>query len=120
MKRVKIVRNARELRQEMTEAEEKFWTQVRDKRFKGIKFRRQHPIDSFVLDFYWAEKKVAIEIDGGIHERKDVKEHDEGRTEVLQAQGIRVIRFTNEEVMDNIVGVLRKIVLFAEGLPHPD
>jgi very-short-patch-repair endonuclease len=119
MKRKNIVRNARELRQEMTEAERKFWMYVRDKRYKSIRIRRQHPIGSFVLDFYWAEKKIGIEIDGGIHKRRDVKEHDEGRTQVLDEQGIRIIRFTNEEVMDNVLGVLKKIVLFAEKLPHP-
>jgi very-short-patch-repair endonuclease len=73
-----------------------------------------------VLDFYWAEKNVGIEIDGGIHERRDIKEYDEGRTEVLKTNGIRVIRFTNEEVMNDIIGVMRKIVLFADSLPHPD
>ena len=113
MKRINIVRNARELRQEMTEAEKVFWTHTRGQKCQGIKFRRQHPIDSYVLDFYWAEKKVGIEIDGGVHEKPDIREYDEGRSKVLEAQGIRVIRFTNEEVKNNIAGVLRKIILFA-------
>jgi very-short-patch-repair endonuclease len=119
MKRKNIVQNARELRQKMTETEETFWRHARGKKCQGIKFRRQHPVGSFVLDFYWAEKKVGIEIDGSIHDRHDIKENDEGRSKTLEELGIRVIRFTNEEVKDNIAGVIRRIVLFADSVPHP-
>jgi very-short-patch-repair endonuclease len=114
MKRKDIVGNARSLRKKMTEAEEVFWRHSRNKSYRGIKFRRQHPIGSFVLDFFWAEKKIAIEIDGGIHKRTDIRENDEDRTKILDEMGIRVIRFTNEQVINNIGNVLKEIILFAE------
>ena len=119
MKRKNIIHNARELRRDMTEAEKHFWRFARDKKFNQIKFRRQHPVDSFVLDFYWAEKKLAIEIDGGIHLKKEIRENDAERSRILYDAGITVIRFTNEEVLSNIGHVLRRIVAFGESLPHP-
>jgi very-short-patch-repair endonuclease len=68
---------------------------------------------------YWAEKKIGIETDGGIHNIPEIREYDESRSKTLEEKGIRVIRFTNEEVKDDIAGVLRKIFLFADSLPHP-
>ena len=103
----------------MTEAEEIFWRFSRNKKYENIKFRRQHPIGLFIIDFYWAEKKLAVEIDGGIHKDKEVRGNDKERTKTLNDHGISVIRFTNEEVMNNVGDVLRRIVAFAEGLPHP-
>ena len=104
-----VVDQARELRQNMTEAEEKLWTQLRGRRFKGYKFRRQHPADRFVLDFYCHRVKLCIEVDGGIHNNPDISERDSNRTYELEQLGISVKRIPNEEIEENIEGVLAKI-----------
>lgn len=94
----------------MTEAEEILWKHLRAGKIKGIKFRRQHPVGSFVLDFYCAEAKMGIEIDGEIHKRQEIAEYDEGRTFELDKLGIQVIRFTNEEVKTDVGKVVSKII----------
>jgi very-short-patch-repair endonuclease len=106
----KAFSNARELRKSMTDAEVLLWEKLRNKKFKGLKFRRQHPIAGYIADFYCHEKKLIIELDGGIHELSDYKEHDEGRTFELEASGIIIIRFKNDKVLDNIEEVLNRIM----------
>jgi very-short-patch-repair endonuclease len=93
-----IQRRAKELRQRMTVAERYVWTMLRKQRQRGFHFRRQHPVGRFILDFYCAEAKLCIEIDGPIHD--DQRERDAERTAWLEAAGYRVIRFRNDEVMD--------------------
>jgi very-short-patch-repair endonuclease len=110
MEKKRLVDTARKLRQTMTDAEEILWKHLRAGKIKGIKFRRQHPVGSFVLDFYWAEVKLAIEIDGEIHKRYDIAEYDVGRTFELDKLGIRLIRFTNEEVKADVGKVVSKII----------
>jgi very-short-patch-repair endonuclease len=105
----KLFSNARMLRKTSTEAELLLWSNLRNKRLKGFKFRRQHPITRYIADFYCHEAKLIIELDGGIHNLPDYQEHDEGRTFELENDGIQVIRFTNTEILDNIVSVLDKI-----------
>jgi hypothetical protein len=84
-----------------------------------LKFRRQHPLKAgFILDFYCAEKKLGIEIDGGYHTTHRQKEHDAERTKIIQEYGIKIIRFTNEEVLSDTENVLKKIVLTPH-LPSP-
>jgi very-short-patch-repair endonuclease len=100
---------ARNLRKELTEAEEILWQHLRNRKVNGAKFRRQHPIKHYVLDFYCHEAKLAIEIDGGIHDVKENTSYDENRTAVLKELGINVIRFSNEQVMNNTVAVLDEI-----------
>ncbi|WP_417611500.1 endonuclease domain-containing protein [Owenweeksia hongkongensis] len=99
---------ARMLRQEFTEAEDKLWQKVRGRRL-GAKFRRQHPIDKFIVDFYCFDKKLIIEVDGGIHLTPEVKENDKQRQTLIESLGYRFLRFTNNEVMNDIDLVLERI-----------
>ena len=105
----KLYQYGRELRQESTEAEKLLWAELRNKKLNGLKFRRQHPIDKFVADFYCHEKKIVIELDGSIHDEKINKEYDEARTAMLAGLNVIVLRFKNEDVTSNLKGVLRKI-----------
>lgn len=100
---------AAELRKSMTSAEKVLWQQLRNRKMEGLKFRRQHPVNIFILDFYCHEKKLAIEVDGGIHQSEDQREWDENRTFELNEFGITVLRFANEEVIDYTAKVIRTI-----------
>ena len=100
---------ARKLRQELTETEEKLWQQLRGSKINGAKFRRQHPIQFYVLDFYCHEVKLAVELDGRIHELKENKEYDQNRTKALNEIGVTVIRFANEQVEKNMADVIEEI-----------
>ncbi|MEO5675834.1 MAG: DUF559 domain-containing protein [Chitinophagales bacterium] len=105
-----LLANARALRKNKTDAENLLWQLLRNRQLNGFKFRRQHPLPKgFILDFYCAEVKLAVELDGTPHLKQEQKEYDEQRTYVLKEYGIRVIRFWNEEVMNNTEQVLRKI-----------
>jgi len=98
---------ARALRKQMTRAEDILWAQLRGSRLNGAKFRRQVPIDRYVADFYCHAAKLVVELDGRQHEW--FSDCDAGRTEILERLGIRVIRFTNAEVCDDIDAVLARI-----------
>jgi len=100
---------ARELRQPQTPAEATLWQHLRNRNLK-YKFRRQHPIDFFIIDFYCAEAKLLIEIDGSSHLEKEQQEYDQARTEYLEAHGYKVIRFTNDDVRYNIHAVVTVIM----------
>jgi very-short-patch-repair endonuclease len=100
---------AKQLREKMTQAEILMWDKLKDKQYKGYKFRRQHPIHKFIVDFYCHELKLIIEIDGKYHESEEQKNRDLNRTELLKFQGLSEIRFTNEEVMNDIGSVLKKL-----------
>ncbi|HNX56792.1 MAG TPA: endonuclease domain-containing protein [Prolixibacteraceae bacterium] len=100
---------AAELRKSMTYAEKVLWQQLRNRKMEGLKFRRQHPVNIFILDFYCHEKKLAIEVDGGIHLSEDQREWDENRTFELNEFVITVLRFANEEVIDYTAKVTRTI-----------
>ena len=91
---------ARSLRKHQTGAEELLWERLRGSRFHGAKFRRQVPFDRFVIDFYCHAAKLVVEIDGKQHEW--FSDYDKGRSEVLERLGLRVIRFANAEVCDDI------------------
>ena len=104
-----IFDRAQQLRKDMTEAEKKLWKRLRNRKFEGLKFRRQHPISRFIVDFYCHEKLLVLEVDGGIHEEAEVKERDEGREKELENFGLTVIRITNEEVLNNMNRVLEKL-----------
>jgi very-short-patch-repair endonuclease len=105
-----LLANARALRKNKTDAEDLLWQLLRNRQLNGFNFRRQHPLPKgFILDFYCAEVKLAVELDGAPHFEQEQKEYDEGRTYELKEYGIRVIRFWNEEVMKNTEEVLRKI-----------
>ncbi|MEA2095828.1 MAG: endonuclease domain-containing protein [Candidatus Cloacimonadota bacterium] len=99
---------ARDLRKRSTVAEDAFWQIVRNRRFLDLKFKRQFPIEFdyedrkrfFIADFYCHEKKLVVEIDGGIHESQ--KEYDELRDEIMNILGLKIIRFSNIEILNNL------------------
>jgi len=100
---------AKRLRQESTPAEEALWERLRDRGFLGLKFRRQVPIGPYVADFYCHERKLVLELDGGIHEEERQKVHDENRDANLKALGFRIVRFTNDELMEDPDSFLDKV-----------
>lgn len=110
------VRTARALRRESTVAEELLWARLRGRKLNGYKFRRQQPFDAYVLDFYCAEARLAVELDGAPHTTADGQAMDAVRDGWLAENGVQVLRFWNEELQDldsvveRIVGVLG---------PHP-
>jgi very-short-patch-repair endonuclease len=95
------------LRDEMTEAEEALWELLRGRRLDGFKFRRQQPIGRFVLDFYCAQYKLAIEADGLVHDV--LRERDQERSAVLAEGGIQVLRLTNDDILANPSADIDKI-----------
>ena len=108
----KLIGLAKELRKNMTQAEKLLWGKLKNEQLMGFKFRRQHPISSFIVDFYCHNKKLVIEIDGGYHNSGYQKEYDLGRSDELRIYGIHLIRFTNEEIEDNLDAVVNKIKEF--------
>ena len=102
-----IFEKAIDLRKSMTNAEKILWKKLKNRKFDGYKFRRQHPIDSFIVDFYCHKLRLAIEVDGKIHQKQ--KEYDKGRTAELNRYEIAVIRFTNEQIEEDLLGVLQQI-----------
>ena len=100
---------ARSLRAAQTEVERRLWQRLRNRQLNGAKFRRQQPIGSYIADFFCLDAKLVIELDGSQHAERPTQYLDERRTEYLENQGYRVVRFWNEEVMDNIDGVLKTI-----------
>lgn len=99
----------RELRQNETLAEKHIWSQLRNRNFHGLKFKRQYSISKYIVDFYCAEHKIAIEVDGSIHDLAENKEYDKDRQQQLEKYGIRFIRITNEEYMGNPNKAFNKI-----------
>ena len=100
---------ARELRQPQTPAEATLWRHLRNRNLE-YKFRRQHAIQSFIIDFYCAEVKLCIEIDGDTHLTSEQEDYDTARTKHLESLGLRVIRFTNHDVRLNIHAVVQAII----------
>jgi very-short-patch-repair endonuclease len=112
-----VQQRARELRKQMTSAESVLWEKLRDRRLNNLKFRRQAPLGSFIADFYCAEYHLVIEVDGDIHDNQ--RERDETRTEQFTEFGYRVIRFKNQEVLDDVQSVLSKILVAISESPLP-
>jgi very-short-patch-repair endonuclease len=98
---------ARLLRKSMTFSESILWEKLKGKQSLGLRFRRQHPIDMFIVDFYCHAARLVIEVDGEIH--MDQIEYDDGREADIEKYNIKIIRFTNDEVNNNIEVVLQKI-----------
>ncbi len=107
----KIIEMAKDLRKSMTPAENHLWQQLRRNSMNGYHFRRQHPIWRFVVDFYCHCSRLVIEIDGEVHETPEQKERDENRTYELEKLGLKVIRFTNQQVFEENALVLKTIWL---------
>lgn len=98
---------ARRFRNERTAAEERLWHRSRNRQLGGFKFRRQHPIDRFIVDFCCIERRMIVEVDGPIHDKQ--MERDEARTTVLQGLGYRVERYTNDQIQTQLEAVLRDL-----------
>jgi very-short-patch-repair endonuclease len=105
--------NARRLRRDMTDAERKLWETVRAGRLPGLSFRRQVPIGRYIADFFCPEHKLILEVDGGQHAEMAAAGRDAERTAWLEANGYRVLRFWNHEVLENPEGVVTTILAAA-------
>ncbi|MBC8288553.1 MAG: endonuclease domain-containing protein [Nitrospinae bacterium] len=113
-----LTKRARENRKIPTPAEQKIWLDVlQGNKFQDLKFVRQKPLDEYIVDFYCSEYMLAVEIDGDSHGEQE--EYDQQRTERLNALGVTVIRYTNEEVMTNIAGVYEDLKKQVVGLGKP-
>lgn len=99
----------KQLRNNSTSAEATLWKHLKGKQLEGKKFRRQHSIGNYIVDFYCPSEKLVVELDGAVHFTEQGAEYDRKRTRFLNALGIRVIRFENERVFEDIEGVLRAI-----------
>jgi very-short-patch-repair endonuclease len=110
---------AERYRKQQTKAEKILWQHLKKLRSEGFVFRRQHPIDLFIADFYCHRIKLVIEVDGEIHEKVEVKEFDEGRTGEIEKFGIKVIRFNNDQVTSDVASVLNQIQKSISELASP-
>lgn len=110
---------AREMRCRMTDAEALLWMLLRDHRLAGAKFRRQHPVGRYILDYYCAEKKLAIELDGGQH--GEAADYDQHRDNCLRSQGIHVLRFWNNRMLAETEAVMEVIyqAVVEKAAPRP-
>ena len=102
-----IEQAAKKLRKNLTSAEAILWQALRNKQLEGLRFRRQHPVGNFILDFYCPSLKLVIEVDGNIH--RDRINYDDARTNKLAEYGYTVLRFSNERVIGDLPGVLAEI-----------
>lgn len=99
----------KELRKNLTSAEAFLWKQLQQRKLERRKFRRQHSIENFIVDFYCPEERLIIELDGQVHLNPTAQEKDENRTKILEELGFRVIRFENKLVFDNLQSILQEI-----------
>ncbi len=111
------IKRAKELRREMTPAESLVWERVRANRLSGFHFRRQQIIDGFIVDFYCHAAGLVVELDGGIHDQQ--ADYDAERDRILAARGLRILRFENRECVENLEGVLERILAACEHGPNP-
>ncbi len=103
-----IEESAKQLRKNLTPAEIKLWEALRNRQLSGLKFRCQHPVGRFIVDFYCPSKKLVVEVDGEIHQQQH--EYDQARTEVFESYGYKVLRFTNQQVLNDLEQVLNIIM----------
>ena len=113
-----IFLRAIDLRNEMTKAEKVLWGELKKKAIFKARWKRQHPIDIFVVDFYCHKYKLVIEVDGEIHQDEEIREHDEGREHDIKKLGISILRFTNKEVLEDIESVKNRILQEINHLSH--
>jgi very-short-patch-repair endonuclease len=122
-----IVPRARSFRKTPTDAERRLWSELRNRELVGFKFRRQHPLGKRIVDFYCEEAKLAIELDGTGHSYDLKREDDLDREIELYEKGVRILRFSNIEIFENLDGILNFIIytidpeksLWAEPSPPP-
>lgn len=105
---------AKSLRINETDTEKILWERLRNNQLKGYKFRRQHPISLYIADFYCHKLKLVVEIDGEYHNLQEQIEKDKERTEILEKNGLTLIRFTNQEIHENLDEVISTITLKAD------
>ena len=113
-----ITPQRKDLRNSPTDAEIVLWARLQRKQLNGKKFRRQASIGPYIVDFYCPEYRVIVELDGAGHHTEDGAKHDERRTEYLEKRGLRVLRFENKEVLENLRDVLQTILLVLERPPR--
>ena len=106
----KLIPRKRKLRKDATITEQIFWKEIRAKRFEGCKFRRQHGIGPYIVDFCAPRLGLVIEIDGDVHVLPDQKHQDINRTKEIEALGFRVIRYSNQDILKNLEGVLSDLL----------
>ncbi len=111
-----LVELVRELRKKPTSAEGLFWQLLRNRQLLEFRFRRQHQFGDYVADFYCHEAQLVIECDGSVHETNELWHHDQDRDAYMIAQGLRVLRFTNDRILNETENVLEEI---AKYLPSP-
>ena len=114
-----LLRIAGDLRHSMTKAERILWKQLRNRKLSGYKFRRQHPFNEIILDFYCHDARLSIELDGNVHHDPYQRDRDKERTFILNQFGIKELRFANWEVENQIEKVLNKIKENLEQSHHP-
>lgn len=112
-----MIEIARNLRKRMTDAEKFLWELLRDRQLNNLKFRRQHPLWNYIVDFYCPELKLVIELDWSIHNTKEQKEIDKERDFIMREYWLTVKRFKNSEVFDEIEKVLQEIISISENIP---
>ncbi len=100
---------SRQLRENMTPAERVLWARIRSRQIRGLQFHRQKPVGEYIVDFYCHRAMVVIEIDGSQHSSREVAEADKARDEYMAGLGLKVLRFTNDEVLKDIDGVAERI-----------
>jgi very-short-patch-repair endonuclease len=93
----------------MTDAEKVLWSKIRGKQLKGFQFYRQKPIGNFIVDFYCPKGNLVVELDGGQHYTEEGKTKDDSRDKYMESKGLRVIRFSDREVFENLEGVIEMI-----------
>ena len=117
MRDANSLKHAQAMRKDMPEPEVRLWLKLRAGRFRGVKFRRQKVVGRFIVDFASNHPKLAIEIDGDTHAGRE--SYDAQRSQFLEEQGYRVVRFSNSDVMSNIEGVLHQLGLVMDEMTPP-
>jgi very-short-patch-repair endonuclease len=115
-----LISRARQLRRASTDAEKALWQGLRARQLEGLKFRRQHPVGKYIVDFICLEKALIVELDGGQHAEDAQREKDKTRDQWLEGEGFTVLRFCDHEVLTNTEGVLDVIGRVCCGLPSGD
>lgn len=106
------------LRKNETESEKILWEKLRNNQLKGLKFRRQHPIGLYIADFYCHKLKLIIEVDGEYHNLPEQIEKDKERTQILESNGLQLIRFTNNEIQKNLEKTVSEILMKIDEIIH--
>ena len=114
-----ITQISRTLRKRSTISEDLLWKELRGRKLAGLKFRRQHPFSSSIVDFYCHEKRLVVEIDGAVHYRVDAQDRAKARQEIIELYGVRFLRLSAGEVESDLRGSLVKIEAAAKEIPRP-